>query len=291
MKHWNLLFLVIIFFSCSKQLSDSDERPPIEKGEFVNDWEYRFFMQEPDQNAFKMWIPEGVSPRAILVLSTGGANDGRYLADDEKWQAYATKERLAIIGTYVRSTTSEASFNLLYALDEICKRNTIEEVSKLPILINGFSHGGVFSYQFSLQHPDRTLAFSNIKGSMSPSSSASPPGLLIVGDKDLASRNATIKNTFLSLRSQGSIVCYAADPNGYHSVDDKTNDLVRSFFTAILKKRLVNNKIVTIDKTSLYLGSLSTFKTYPYSAYPEDRATASSLIDEDFTTAWINFVK
>lgn len=290
MKKWLLVFLAITLYACSKQDDSLIDRELI-VGQFLNDWEFSFFLEEPNQNAFKLWIPEGVSPRAILVLSTGGANDGRFLADDVKWQAYANKEKLAIMGVFVRSGTELASYNLLLALDKICAKNNLPEVSKLPLLLRGFSHGGVFSYRFSELYPDRTLAYSNIKGSLTPISKKLPPGLLIVGGQDVASRNATIKNAFLTQRALGGIVCYAVDQNAFHSVNDETDDVVRAFFTAVLKKRLLNNSIAEIDESTIFLGNTTTLQSYSYSTYPDDKSVASCIIDQDFNTFWLNFVK
>lgn len=287
MKRSILLFLTIILFSCNKHAENPGE---IEPGTFLNDWEYQFYLEEPNENAFKLWIPNGVTPKAVLVLSPGNATDGRHLINDAKWQAYANKENLAIIGAYVRSNTDVASDNLLTALEKICGRNNIEYVAKLPILLRGFSHGGVFSYRFAEKYPTRTLAYANIKGNLPEVSTQLPPGLLIVGGKDLETRNRSIKNNFLAQRKLGSIVCYALEQNGFHSIGD-TDDLVRAFFTSVLKKRLDNNSIKNIDETTLFLGNISTLQSYEYSNYPDKKEEASCLIDEEFKVSWINFVK
>ena len=103
-------------------------------------------------------------------------------------------------------------------------------------------------------------------------------------------RNTAIKNNFLAQRKLGNIVCYALEQNGYHSIGD-TDDLVRTFFTSILKKGVANNSIKNIDKTSLFLGNIHTLQTYSYLNYPDNKEEASCLIDQDFNVSWMNFVK
>ena len=51
-----------------------------------------------DKADFKLWLPDGQGAiRAILVLVPGSNGDGRPMADDPVWQAFATKHLLALV--------------------------------------------------------------------------------------------------------------------------------------------------------------------------------------------------
>ncbi len=292
LKTYFIFYILFIFTLISCKKDDMIVREPYNftLGYFIDDWKYEFYMSEGERNAFRLWIPDGVVPRAVVVLAPGNASDGTGLVEYKAWQEYAEKEKLALLGVHVRSSADEAAANLIYALQTISKERGIDNASELPLLLRGHSHGGGFSYQFSSLHPKRVLGFSNIKGSLTNTSTSLPPGLFIVGEKDLEVRNISIKNAFLSQRKKKSIICYAVEPNGGHGVGD-TDELVRAFFTAILKKRLVNNMIQDINEEAIYLGNTETLVSYPYADYTENKEEASCLIDMDFSNAWLDFVK
>src|SRR5512136_3011483 len=48
---------------------------------------------------FRTWIPEGAGPlNAVIVLVPGSNGDGRSMAGDSAWQAFAGRLRLGLLG-------------------------------------------------------------------------------------------------------------------------------------------------------------------------------------------------
>ncbi|CAM1348643.1 hypothetical protein [Tenacibaculum halocynthiae] len=280
------LLIVIFCVSCS---SVDEPTKSGEQGQFIDDWTYEFFMGKPDENAFKLWVPEGVTPKAILVLAPGGGNNGTGLVNSKEWQVYAKAEKLALLGVYVRSDLELASSNMIKALDKISIKNKISYVSNLPVLLRGFSHGGRFSYTFAQIYSTRTVAYVNIKGSIGNYSTNSPPGLLITGEKDVKERNETVKKAFLIHREKKSIVCFAEEPNIGHSVGD-SDVLARSFFSSVMKQRLKNNQLQEIKEENTFLGDNINYSFFEYSSFPSDKKKASCLVDSQFANAWKDFI-
>lgn len=289
-----LYFLIIglIFSSCfKKNQTVGSGSGQSEIGQFLSDWKYEFFLNELNKNAFKLWMPENITVRAILVLSPGNASDGTNMVNMEEWQEYAKKEKLALVGTHVASSTDVAIANLLYAIKLISEKNNIDYLIDLPLLLRGHSHGGVFSYFFAGTHPKKTIAYANLKANTPIEPQRLPPGLLIAGEKDEDFRKTSMYSAFLKQRELKSIVCHAIEPDGYHGVGD-VDRLVRSFFSAILKVKLnTDGTLNTLDEKSFYLGNMTTFKTYTYANYTDKKEEASCLIDDEFRNAWLDFVK
>lgn len=280
------LLIVIFCISCS---SVDEPTKSGEQGQFIDDWTYEFFMEKPEENAFKLWVPEGVTPKAILVLAPGGGNNGTGLVNSIEWQTYAKTEKLALLGVYVRSDLELASSNMIKALDKISQRNNINYINTLPVLLRGFSHGGRFSYIFAQVYSSRTIAYVNIKGSIGNYSTNSPPGLLITGEKDVKEINETVKKAFLMHREKKNIVCFAEEPNVGHGVGDSDN-LARSFFLSVMKQRLKNNSLEEIKEENIFLGDNSSHSFFEYSSFPADKQKASCLVDFQFANDWKDFL-
>jgi len=138
---------------------------------------------------------------------------------------------------------------LFYALKELTTKNNITEANDLPFLFNGFSEGGKFSYGYSLNQKNRTIAFANIKGYMIDDgiSVNTVPGLIIVGENEGSQRVLNVQNAFYLFRRNENVMSFAIEPNSGHSIDN-SNDLVRAFFSAVLKKRLVNGELVELNE-------------------------------------------
>src|SRR5262245_8712995 len=63
-----------------------------------------------DKAEFRLWLPSTASVRAILVLVPGSNGDGRPMADDPVWQAFAAKHDLAIVACRFTDKPHEQSF-------------------------------------------------------------------------------------------------------------------------------------------------------------------------------------
>lgn len=292
--------LLMICLSCSLNTPpESDLDPNFVRGKFFSDWTYQVFPTDTDgfsSALFRLWFPENTTPRTILVISPGSGSTSLGDVNLKEWQDYAKKENLALMGLQIqpKSSVSAASnmVALLYALKELTSKHNIVEINDLPFLFSGFSAGGVLSYNYSLDRKNRTIAFANIKGFMNETSTSikTVPGLIIVGELEGNERAEQIKNAFYSHRRNQSVVCFAIEPNSGHSIDN-SNVLVREFFSAVLKKRLVNGELIDLLENDVLLANYDNLETYSFANYPHNKEEAVCLIDDDFNNVWLNFLK
>lgn len=283
------LSILLFFSSCSKEEIDTTNNTQI--GRFLDDWTFDVFTSsESYKNTFKLWIPDEITPRAILAITTGGYGNGINMVSAAEWQEYAKKEKIALLGCYISPSSEESANNLNIAIKNIAEKQGLDYLSNLPILLRGFSSGGRFSYDFSNLYSNKVVAFANIKGRINEYDSKLPAGLFIIGEKDLLERNENIEKAFNRQRALGAISTLAVEPNGYHS-DVGVDNLVRDFFSSILKKRLgENNELLEIDTKDIYLANNKTTEVLPFSEYIEDKEKASCLVDERFKNKWLDFV-
>ena len=281
------IFILCICFACS---NNKIEEVMQTEGAFIDDWTYEFYNLEAGANAkFKLWLPPNIKPRATLVLSIGGGGNGTNLVDLEIWRAYAKKEKLALLGIHLTVSTINAPRTLLKGLTKITAARDLSYISELPFLLRGHSSGGYFSYNFAAQYPNRTIAYANIKGRMSDPAHNLPPGLLIVGEKDLAARNNSIKEFFFAKRQKSGVICLAIEPDAGHSVGN-SDPLIRAFFTAVLEKRLKNDELIDISEEESYLGNITTFNTASFQSFLGEKENASCTINAEFSSLWTAFV-
>ena len=286
-----LLLVFLIGISCDSKDSGSiiDQK---EVGEFIDDWTFEVFMDPESSSSkavFRLWIPEGITPKNILVLAPGGFGNGIGLVNHKEWQDYAKKEGLALLGVYVTSTSS-ASVNALFTgLKNISIKREVGYVNDLPFLLRGFSSGGRFAYTFSSKYPHKTVAFANIKGLIPNSDqiSKSISELIIVGEMESIERIEHLKSVFSSSRRDNKICCFAIEPNEGHSLGD-SDQLVRDFFSSVLKERLILGG--SYSEENLFLGNIETFEYSVFSDYQNDKEKASCLIDKNFAVKWADFM-
>ena len=275
--------------SCNSRVFAPEKTPEdLALGKFVDDATYEVYNQGAQSSLYRLWIPDGVQPRAVLALSRGGGASGLEMVELPEWRDYARKEGLALLGTYTRTSTEAGAHNLLVALHEMAEEYNIPELNSAPILLRGFSSGGRFSHDFAHFQPERTLAFANLMGTVNEVDMIMPPGLFIIGAKDLESRNVAIKNVFLKQRSLNAIACLSIDRLAAHGVE-QNDDLVRSFFSAILSEKLSTSPPKQLQITTMPLGNNELKEVYAYTDYPYEIETASALINDAFKILWQEF--
>ena len=226
---------------------------------------------------FRFWSPASDAPlRGVLVLVPGSNGDGRAMAQDTVWQAFAARNQLAILACRFTDKPHEQGFieeyiavsrgsgdALLSALSGFAQRSGHAELTNAPFLMWGMSAGGQFNYEFVAWKPERVAAFVVNKGGIYYSALLSRaarevPGMLFIGGKDLAFRNNTISGLFAVNRRGGALWALAEEPGVAHVVG-KSRDVSMVFFEDILRLRLPagQSTLARLEEKSGYLGDYS----------------------------------
>src|SRR5438034_74502 len=177
-----------------------------------------------DKAEFRLWVPAAPGPvHAVLVLVPGSNGDGRPMADEPFWQEFAARQRLAIVACRFTDKPHDQSFieeyvnvsrgsgqALIDALTAFADRARHPEIASAPILLWGMSAGGQFNYEFVVWKPERVAAFVVNKGgiyytALAPKAARDVPGLLFIGETDLASRVTMISGLAALNRRAGAL--------------------------------------------------------------------------------------
>src|SRR3954469_11468240 len=126
-----------------------------------------------DKAQFRLWTPPAASKlRAVLVLVPGSNGDGRAMAEDTVWQAFAAKNNLAIVASRFTDKAHDQGYiedyvnvsrgsgqALLDAIAHFAARSGRPELSSAPLLMWGMSAGGQFDYEMAVWKPEKVAAF------------------------------------------------------------------------------------------------------------------------------------
>jgi poly(3-hydroxybutyrate) depolymerase len=247
---------------------------------------------------FRFWAPPSTGPyRAVLVLVPGSNGDGRSMAQDTVWQAFATKHNLAIIACRFtdKPDNGERAFEnyiavsqgsgdaLQTALTHFADWSKHWEVANLPFLMWGMSAGGQFNYEYVAWKPERVVGFVVNKGGVYYSAllsraSRNVPGILFTGGKDLEFRTNTIVGLFNVNRRGGALWALAEEPSAAHVVG-RSRDMALAFYEDILPLRLgqPGAALKPLEAKTGYLGEIKTKAFAPQG----DKATPT------YPTAWL----
>ena len=247
-----------------------------------------------DKAEFRFWAPkETASLRGLVVLVPGSNGDGRSMADDAFWQEFAVKNKVALLGCRFTDRPHDQSFIEDYVnvsqgsgqalLDVIAKfatRSNHSELGSAPLFLWGMSAGGQFNYEFTAWKPERVGAFIVNKGGIYYSALLSKrarevPGLLFVGEKDLASRVDTITGLFAVNRRGGAVWALVVEPGAAHVVG-KSKEFGALFFEEMLEK----------PQGAGFIADLNTFDVQPASTPGTPSTPNAWLQTERIATAW-----
>jgi len=209
-----------------------------------------------DKAEFKLWLPDGVGTvRAIALLVPGSNGDGRGQVDDPVWQAFAVRNKLALVGVRLTDKPHDQGFieeyvnvsqgsgqAMLDALGGLATRSKHPELTTAPFLLWGMSAGGEFNYEFVAWKPERVIAFVVNKGNiyytaLAPKAVRSVPGILFTGGKDLEFRTNTITGLFAVNRRACALWALAEEPSAAHIVG-RSRDVALVLFEDALALRL-----------------------------------------------------
>jgi dienelactone hydrolase len=209
-----------------------------------------------DKAEFRLWYPDNATfLRAVLVLVPGANADGRPDVGDRFWQAFASRNGVALVGCLFTDRPHDEALienyanaaqgsgqALLDALTAFSKRSGHPELANAPLLLWGMSAGGEFNYEFTAWKPERVVAFVANKGgiyfsALLPASARHVPGFLFAGAQDLEWRKRVIAGLFAVNRRAGALWAFAEEPNVGHVVG-RSQEMAAIFFDAVLPLRL-----------------------------------------------------
>ena len=259
-----------------------------------------------DKAEFRFWTPPGAATlRGTMVLVPGSNGDGRAMAEDSVWQAFATRQRLALLACRFTDKPHDQGFiedyvnvskgsgqALLDALGHLASRSSHPELASEPLLFWGMSAGGQFNYEFASWKPERVLAFVVNKGgiyytALTPRATRAVPALLFIGGKDLESRVNTITGLFDLNRRGGALWALAPEPSAAHIVG-RSRDMSIMFFDDVIPLRLGEEGLRPLSERSGFVGDLhantirpmnaaATLPNYPTSWLPTERTAKAWL--------------
>lgn len=304
-----LCFVLLLICSCGEDSGEIIGPSEPEIGEFTDDITYRVYPNLSDNFAtaeFRIWVPETSEPlRAVVVLTHSYNLNALGFAYSEYWQLFAKKENVALLAVYLQdipgSTLTYTSANegtgkaLLVGLEQLAEHIEKPYIKDLPLLMRGYSAGGVFSYSFSDFKPERLLAFANIRGGslgITSEKNIRVPGLMFMGELDNAQRNNRIIGAMSAKRSDGANWSLILEQGTDHFGGlEKADDMIQFFFTKVLDRRLssTGNQLIEIKESEGWLGNNVKLETYKFNEYPYQIKDASWLIDEEFAEKWLDF--
>jgi len=253
-----------------------------------------------DKAQFRLWLPAaGGTLRGALILVPGSNGDGRAMAQDTVWQAFAAKNKLAIVACRFTDKPHDQNFiedyvnvshgsgqALLDMLGKFGARTQHPELADAPLLFWGMSAGGQFDYEFAAWKPERVAAFVVNKGgiyytALTPRATREIPALLFIGGKDLESRVNTITGLFALNRRGGALWALTEEPSAGHIVG-RSRDLSIVFFDDVLSLRIGDgSSLKPLTEKSGFVGDYhaktvsplgdSKLPVYPTSWLPTDR--------------------
>jgi len=237
-----------------------------------------------DTAQFRLWTPHTNDKlRAVLVLVPGSNGDGRNMAQDTVWQAFASRNKLAIVACRFTDKKHDQGYiedyvnvshgsgqALLDAINHFASRSGHNEIASAPLLLWGMSAGGQFDYEMAVWRPERIAAFIVNKGgiyytALTPRETRAIPAILFIGGKDLEQRVHTITGLFALNRRGGALWALAEEPGVGHVVG-KSRDVSMLFFEDVLAARLSQDG--TLKSLNEANGLVGDFKTHEFGPPP-----------------------
>jgi hypothetical protein len=144
-----------------------------------------------------LWYPNNLALIRGVVVFTGGAGSGmsgdtRGMVNNPFWQRFAESVGFGILGNQFTGSYANAAAGsgqaLLDSLASLATTSGHAELMHAPLLVEGFSNGGYFSFTFTQFAPARVIAFCLNKSGFAraPLDAAflNVPGLLIWGSEE-----------------------------------------------------------------------------------------------------------
>ena len=264
-----------------------------------------------DVAEFRLWYPDDVARlRGVVMLVPGSNGDGRSMTEAATWRELASRHEFALLGLRITDKRHDQMFlehyvdvskgsgqAVLDALVVLAERSGHPELATAPWVSWGMSAGGQFNYEMALWQPDRTIAFILNKGgvyytALANEAARQVPGLLFVGETDLAFRNDIIRGIFSVNRRAGALWALVEEPGVGHAVN-RSQDLAIMFFDEVIPLRLPATagangavELSPLDPESGYYGSLDTWRFEAVVDADPPRVPVAWLPTERIAAAW-----
>lgn len=260
---------------------------------------------------FRLWWPDEVATlRGVVLLVPGSNGDARDATEEPVWRDLARRHRFALLGLHITDKPHELGFvedyvdvrkgsgqAMLDALATLAGRSGHPELAQAPWVSWGMSAGGQFNYELAAWKPERTIAFILNKGgiyytALAPPAAQRVPGLLFVGETDLAFRNDIIRGIFAVNRRAGALWALVEEPGVGHAVN-RSQDLAVMFFDDVIPLRLPPTaapdgtvELRPLDPGAGYYGYLDTWRFEPVAEAENPRVPVAWLPSERIAAAW-----
>ncbi len=259
----------------------------------------------------RMYIPAGQEvSRGIIISAPGYGGDQRGFATRKRTKDAATAWGFAAMGLKFPTGSSKyitarlgSGQALLNAIAAHATKSGHPELVNAPLVMLGFSHGGAFTYSFTLWRPSKVIAFACNKSGYATTEQTSPaaravPGMFFFGEFDAASVRPRMTKIVSTNRARGALWGLAEDWGARHQQGDAVN-LIFPFFEEVIGLRYpgygspLNGQVGLrgLSQASGFLGDNGTFTRNPaiiskYGSYSRTKAQASWLPDFRIAQKW-----
>lgn len=155
---------------------------------------------------FRCYLPPGVDPvRGVAVLVPAYNEDGRSLAADPQWTAFAAEQRVALLACNFQGDAKHDYSNarrgsgqaLVRVLRDLSVQTHRRELNNANFMLWGVSSGAQFAATMAMEKPDRTLGFAAVLGAYwipADGQARKVPGLFVAArDQDDGATDRTRK--------------------------------------------------------------------------------------------------
>ncbi len=251
---------------------------------------------------FRLWHNDSTDTlKGIYWFMHPNNGDSRNIVSDSSYQMLVDEYDFALMGARIFNMHMDTGIGdaVIAAMDSFATLSNHDEISFLPFFINGFSWGGQFGYHFAKWIPERVLGFITQKGGYHDTTYAGSaievPGLMIVGENDMAYRIENLTGIFLDHRPAGAKWILAMEPNAGHTL---VNDqLLDNYFYSVINHRLPDdaNVFEPINLNSLndsigWLGDQRTYTIGSWDCYEGVFDSSSWFPSKEIGLDWQNFV-
>ena len=269
---------------------------PVASLEAQETFDYAYTAPESYEAAFRLRLPTSRIDY-VLVLVPGYNGDGRGMVNDPAWQKFANEYHCAIVGCKLVRKDGGSLYEvvdywsgeaLLNALKHFSRRVGKPKIATAPLLLWGYSSGGVYSYNIANWKPNRVAGVVSVKSAYNTNDASDDmlkvPVLLIGGEKD-DDRTDVIKHRFSVARPFGKLWCFAVEAESGHEIG-KSAMLGREFLRATIEyhKAMASNA----NSDASWCGDLNTHKIFPHAK--QSIESTVWLPSESFAKAWQTFV-